>query len=196
MDRLCQICGLPLCGRQRKYCSECKHKAHLQQMNNYYDNNKSEWLDKDGKYVRDDQTCVGRVSGEDHWNYGRHLLDEHKKKISNYHKGKHHTNESKQKMKDNHWDVSGKNNPMFGKFGEKCPNWKGGFDKSRPYLTPELQCTKLNKRFKDCEGHHIMKSVIIYVPRDIHRSIWHSLKSGKNMEKINGLAFNYLMGNY
>ena len=47
-------------------------------------------------------------SGENAWNYGKHLSNEHKKKISESEKGKKHTQESIQKMKD----VKSVNNPL------------------------------------------------------------------------------------
>lgn len=50
----------------------------------------------------------------------------------------------------------------------------------------------LNKYFKDSEGHHINLEEVIYIPKKMHRSVWHSILSGVNMEKINRLAFNYL----
>lgn len=41
-----------------------------------------------------------------------------------------------------------------------------------------------------------MKGVGIYLPRDLHRHIWHSFKNNKNMNKINELAINYLIYNF
>ncbi len=50
----------------------------------------------------------------------------------------------------------------------------------------------LNKFFDGCDGHHIDKKRIVYIPRELHRSIWHSILSNINMNKINKLAFKYL----
>lgn len=59
-----------------------------------------------------------------------------KQKISDALKGRHFSEERMQKMCDNHADVSGNKNPMFGRGGNKNPmfgkydkdsaNWKGG----------------------------------------------------------------------
>lgn len=50
----------------------------------------------------------------------------------------------------------------------------------------------LNKSFEDSEGHHINKNDVIYVPKEIHQSISHCLETGKNMNKINEIAMNYI----
>ena len=45
---------------------------------------------------------------------------EYRELMTNLWKGKHHTEETKQKMKENHADVSSKNNPMYGKGKKVC----------------------------------------------------------------------------
>jgi hypothetical protein len=54
----------------------------------------------------------------------------------------------------------------------------------------------LNEPFEGCEGHHIDFQRVIYIPKELHRSIWHSVILGVNMKEINEIAFDYLkMGN-
>ena len=50
----------------------------------------------------------------------------------------------------------------------------------------------INKYFKESEGHHISENFVIYIPRELHRSIPHNIWTGKNMDKINKLAIEYL----
>jgi hypothetical protein len=50
----------------------------------------------------------------------------------------------------------------------------------------------LNSPFMGCEGHHINKDDVIYIPKAIHRSVRHNVWTGRNMEKINALAGAYL----
>lgn len=50
----------------------------------------------------------------------------------------------------------------------------------------------LNDYFIGAEGHHINYNYIIYIPKKLHRSIWHSLTLGQNMDKINKKAFEFL----
>ena len=52
-------------------------------------------------------------SGENHWNYGNNWSDEIKQKISESHKGKHLSEETRQKIKNN-----ANNNPNYGMKGK------------------------------------------------------------------------------
>lgn len=49
----------------------------------------------------------------------------------------------------------------------------------------------LNTIFPNSELHHLSEIYGIYIPRDLHRSVSHNLKIGKNMEKINDRALEY-----
>jgi hypothetical protein len=51
----------------------------------------------------------------------------------------------------------------------------------------------LNQLFDGCEGHHIDKDAVIYIPKALHRSVYHNLWTGRGMEQINVLALQYLM---
>ena len=51
------------------------------------------------------------------------LMDS-KNHIKSHNTGRKHTEIEKQKMRDNHPDVSGENNPMYGKRRENSPNYK------------------------------------------------------------------------
>jgi hypothetical protein len=60
---------------------------------------------------------------------GKHFTEEHKQHLSDNSgiKGKHPTDEARQKMSDAHaGKYCGKDNPMYGRTGEKHPNWQGG----------------------------------------------------------------------
>lgn len=48
---------------------------------------------------------------------GKIFSEEHKQKLSKSNKGQIRSEETRQKMKDNHADINGKNNPMYGKTG-------------------------------------------------------------------------------
>lgn len=90
-------------------------------------------------------------------------------------KGKHLPEETCQKMKDNHADISGKNNPCFGRTGNKNPMYKDPKDRITPLYYQIRTCSKYSewrtliyqrdlficqsckkKSEGDLEAHHIM----------------------------------------
>ncbi|MFA5379109.1 MAG: hypothetical protein WC455_25360 [Dehalococcoidia bacterium] len=66
--------------------------------------------------------------------------------------------------------------------------------KSRKHLAKRrrLGFVPMNQPIVGAEAHHIDKERVIYIPKDLHRSIPHDVWTGKNMDKINAEAFNYL----
>ncbi len=56
----------------------------------------------------------------------------------------------------------------------------------------QLGFTPLNEPFSDCEGHHISENFVVYIPRKIHKYLYHSIWNWKNMDKINKLAISFL----
>lgn len=84
-----------------------------------------------------------------------------------------------------------------GFIGEKNPGWKGGYEATRRRSEEkrrQLGYIPLNDWFIGCEGHHIDKEFIIYVPKEMHRSIYHSVIRNINMDKINDLAIDFCYG--
>lgn len=73
--------------------------------------------------------------------------------------------------------------------------WRGGELASRRKEKAErrlLGFVPLNIPFLGCEGHHVDHDRIIYIPGELHRSISHNGRNGRNMEQINALAFQWL----
>jgi hypothetical protein len=50
-----------------------------------------------------------------------------------------------------------------------------------------------NVFFEGAVGHHYDKFHIIWIPASLHKKISHCLETGKNMTKINELAFSWLI---
>lgn len=57
-----------------------------------------------------------------------------------------------------------------------------------------LGFSPLNKPFKDSEAHHINRDDVIYIPKELHQSIPHSIKMDRNMKAINKLAIKFMKG--
>lgn len=66
------------------------------------------------------QKISNGLTGERHPRYGKSLSNQHREKISKSRIGKKHTDETKKRMSESR---SGENHNMFGKLGEKNPNY-------------------------------------------------------------------------
>ena len=184
-----------------------KPKSHVRICVSCNECGRVRWVSKDS-YRDLCQSCT--KIGKNNPFYGKHHSDESKIKIGdaergklNHNYGKHgkdtthfgrkHSQETKDKWSKNR---SGKGNNMYGshRIGENAPNWKGGISGNREHVKHIRDCIKLNTKFKGSNAHHIMSGVIIYIPKNIHKLIWHNMKSGQGMKEINKLAINYLIG--
>ena len=73
----------------------------------------------------------------------------------------------------------------------QSPKWKES-KKKQNALRKQFGFIPLNQFFEGSEGHHVDTERVIYIPKKLHRSIWHSQNSGVGMSEINELAFGYL----
>lgn len=121
--------------------------------------------------------------GKDAPNYGKYLSKDHKDKISKSNRNKFKSNIHKINIKNNHADFRGDNNP----------NWKGGLP-LRDHVLPEVQCTKLNKKFNNSEFHHLSKSYGVYIPKELHEHFYHNMKSNQGMDEMSILSFQFIKG--
>ncbi len=85
------------------------------------------------------------------------LKDRKEKKNAFY--GKKHSKEAKRKMRKNHTDVSGKNNPMYGVqlFGKKNGNWKGGITYTQRFFKKSYVYKKWREAILKRDNHSCQK---------------------------------------
>jgi len=91
----------------------------------------------------------------------------------------------------------GYRNFNYGKKGNLSLFWKGGpiLSMARKELNRRnLGFVPLNQYFNDADGHHIDKEHIIYIPRELHHSVWHRLNRPETMERINTKVYCWLLG--
>ena len=53
---------------------------------------------------------------------------------------------------------------------------------------------ELNEGFENSEGHHLDKEFILHIPKELHRSIKHSVITGEHMDEINDKAIEWAYG--
>jgi len=191
------------------------HQTILNRMKEY--NIQSRTISESLSFEKVRKKISEALRGEKHPFYNKHLSEEHKRKISAGHLGKHLSEEAKKRMSESQ---KGNKNNFYGKHhseetkrkiseAEKGKyiseetrkrisegRWKGGlkvawmrkFSKRR-----QLGFTPLNQPFENCEAHHLQdKETVIYIPKELHRRIHHNNWTGKNMNNIDALALHYL----
>jgi hypothetical protein len=82
-----------------------------------------------------------------------------------------------------------------GKLGSLSNRWRGGMQVSRQKTNAKhrsLGFVPLNQPVDGYEGHHVDGEQIIYMPKALHRSVWHRQSDGRGMAKINAVAYNFL----
>lgn len=118
---------------------------------------------------------------------GHNHSEEAKEKDSMAHLGMKASSEARAKMS--------MSSAQRGKVGSLSNNWKGGSQVSNRKGKAKrrtLGFLPLNSAFVGCEGHHVNQDEVIHIPAVLHKSVKHDIWTGRNMEKINVIAYNYL----
>jgi len=155
------------------------------------------------------------LKGKNHPMYGKHPTKKTIQKLrkaqsgeNNGFYGKHHTKESIKKNRDAHvgkipWNKNKTN--IYSKetiekmcvsrpsmCGENNPNWVDGYCYQRKFAKRRAYGFEpLNKWFKGSEAHHVDKDLVIFIPKEMHASIWHRQNDSESMKIINNLAFEF-----
>ena len=164
-------------------CNECGKERLIQYR--YYRNLCASCAQKGNKH-----SMFGKYHSEEtkrkisEGNMGKHRTEETKRKLSKAQSGKHHSEETKHKMSNS-------------RKGDKHPRWKGG--KKLKNARRNAKRRNLfgfiphNKPHKNFHGHHLDFENVIYIPKELHTSIYHSVIKNINMEIINNIACDWYL---
>jgi hypothetical protein len=125
------------------------------------------------------------------WNKGCRLTNEHKMKLSAALKGRYPT----EAMKARRARVSVIHLTDEHKAKISAAHWKGGHTVTQRKIKAKrrtLGFVPINDPFPGCEGHHLDKERVVYIPWELHKSIGHNIWTGRNMERINAVAMQWL----
>jgi hypothetical protein len=108
-------------------------------------------------------------------------------------------NKEKMKMKAKEWT---KNHPdkvkeimikANKKYRQTHPEIVGIRDrKHRDKRERGLKYISLNEPFESSVGHHIDKLHVVYIPKELHLSVYHNVWTGQGMKEINFKVFKWL----
>jgi hypothetical protein len=153
------------------------------------------------------------------WNKGIPRTDEEKKRISKSSIGKHipeilgNKNPAKRPEVRKRMSLSHKGQLAWNKGlnvetdervkkygdahkGEKGYQWRGGKRLARMRrITKRRQLGSefLNKPFTDSEGHHINRNQIVFIPKEMHKSMPHRLNDMDTMIDINEKVYDWML---
>ena len=143
-----------------------------------------------GLYIRTDEIKIKNSVA----NKGKHLspMTEFKKGMVPNNKGKSPSEKSRQKMSKSH----------KGKYiGNEHPNWKGGY---------KLKVARAHAKRKNLFGfiplnnpeidgwvaHHLDYNYVIFMPEELHKSVYHSVIKDINMDIINDKVYEWFVEYY
>lgn len=80
-------------------------------------------------------------------------------------------------------------------YNPKAPEINRRWRRNHPGKTREANSKRrglgyvaLNAPFFGSEGHHIDQERVVYIPEELHWSVSHDVRTGRNMKKINDLV--------
>lgn len=200
--RVCQICGREYqsTGSAQKFCIDCKTVARSAR-------------DKKSKELRRPEIEIQR---KNYYALNRDQIllkqrtdcAEHPEKrsaqcVKNY---ANHSEAIKAKAREHYWVNPEKENARhrvyYAAHSEELREYEITYRKANPDMERKhvakrrvLGFNALNSHFVGSEAHHINRNDVIYIPKELHRSVYHDQWTGKNMDKINVLACEWLARN-
>lgn len=160
---------------------EAMKEYDKQHFSEYYKDNKEKILEQNKQYRLEH---VEEIS-----EYRKQYKLEHGEEIKGY--LQNWNEENKEKMKE----YRRENKEEFTlKHAEylKTEAGKAAMKKAMNKRKRGLGFIPLNKPFPGSHAHHFNKEGVIYIPAELHRGVYHNVFTGKGMNEINRLAFDWL----
>lgn len=73
-------------------------------------------------------------------------------------------------------------------YKKEHPDWLQNEYRKHNAKRRELGFIALNKPFNGSEGHHVDPQHVLFVPKELHRSVKHNVWTGEGMKEINELC--------
>jgi hypothetical protein len=192
-NKVCLLCGKEFTptSPSQKYCSECA-VVHLYEVN-------KQWRKMHPEQMRESLRNSYYRHRKERLAECKQYRTLHPEKVRQIIKQWSALHPDKIKEYDNKWYYANRDKKLA-----SLKQWK----KQHPDETREQNRKHIHKRKRNLgfiplnewqegyEAHHIDLKHIIYMPKEIHKSIYHNLIKGTNMHIINALAIEYLGGGY
>ena len=178
MEKYCIRCGIISKHCVKGLCRKCYDYE-------YYKKNKEKINKRNGKYYQDNK-IKAKESAKRYYLANKENIDKRIKKYDFDNK-----DDANRRVLKYYYRNKKKCNEKY-KLWQKTDSGKLTISKLWNKRKRKLGFIHLNNRFGGCEGHHVNKDYVIFIPKDMHRNIWHNQNKPETMIKINTLAFEYL----
>jgi len=202
--KICKVCGEKFIstGNSQKYCSNCKVEGERQRKKQYYQNNKERMSAQHKEYYQINKEEINIR----HKQWFQEYPEYQKECVARWRKNNLERTKELGRMSDKkrYLEKHKYNKQWFLNHSEKMreyhkqwkeKNWEKYLESERKTYNKRsrnFDFIPLNEYFEGAEAHHIDRVYIIYIPKELHKSIYHSVLKDINMDTINALAFNYL----
>jgi len=131
---------------------------------------------------------------KEHKEHDRQYRLDHKEKRKEYDKQRYIDNKEKSNEQSKQWRIDNPERYRENRkqWYENHPEKAKSLHKKHEFKRRDLGFNPLNELFEGADAHHINKDNVIYMPKELHRSISHCLGTWRNMDRINKLAMEYL----
>ena len=158
-----------------------KEEKKKEYMCNWRENNKDKVKEQHKQYYEENKEEIkehAKQYYEDHVVGAREYYQEHKGEKKEY--DKQYKEENKEKLKLDHAEYlkTEKGKAAMNRFQSKRRG---------------LGSLELNEPFEGSVAHHINKNTIVYVPKELHQSIYHNSNTGQGMVEINNAVVEWLI---
>ena len=189
--KICKRCGKEFkpTGGHQVYCEECKDVARKENKKQYYQTPSGKESNRKGckKYSQSEK---GKAS---HKRYKQTLKGKEAnrkgcKKYNKTLKGKVTKKEYNKQYNLTHKEEKSDYNKQYNQSTAGKEAIRKQDAKRR-----RLDFNPLNDYFEGSEAHHINTKDVIYIPEEMHRSVWHCLETRQGMAEMNTLAIRFLL---
>ena len=127
-------------------------------------------------------------------NYTKNYYQKNKEKLKEYNKeyGKEYRQTHKEQKKKYDKNYNQTHKEQIKKYDKNYRQTHKEQILQRDYKRRGLGWVSFNNWFEGSHGHHIDKTHVIYIPKKLHRSIYHNVFTGYNMDKINAKVIEWL----
>lgn len=198
MTKICSVCGDPVGPRNKSgMCKKCRTKKYREDNRDkirtykkqYHIDNKEKIRAYVSQWQKDNPEKVNAYNKK--WQQAN--PDKFMDSIRRWQRANSEKEKARQKARRKDDPESGRSNLREWRKANPARAREYQHER-REYLSAYIDCEKLNTPFQGCDAHHLNPNTIIHIPTGMHNSVYHSIKTGQGMEKINRLAYNWLNG--